>query len=260
MAGKERAQRFRQIAGVFFASQKGVWCDQACPCSGHAQSLKKIHDLLVHADYAVEAPQYHAGQRSRSQRLCFGQGRVSAGMKSENCFLARRQTANQSQTQDPAAEQSADVKMKNVIAQTKQQPGEFKRVSRIVNFICFLLAMPRNIDDRAPDSALLQKAPDGDQIGFHSSVRRRVWAKQKYSHAPGNPRTGNGDLRTGSTSSQAGSASSFQTNSPGTFACQPVQYILAASGGSYEASRSFDSHTVGRGLDRLCAGHRRELS
>src|SRR5580698_4828905 len=84
--------------------------------------------------------------------------------------------------QNSAAEHSADVKMEHVIAQTEKQPGQLQRVPWIENVVRFLLAMAGNIDDRAWDSTLKQKAPDGHQIGFHPSVRRRIWPQQKDFH------------------------------------------------------------------------------
>ena len=113
----------------------------------------------------------------------FGRARIAAGMEGEHGLAARQQSTEQSQSEQAAGEIAAEVQVQNVGLQALQQPHQGGGALRVIHAIGILAAEARQVDGVALVPVAAQIFADGDQVGLHAAVRRRIRTKLHHPHS-----------------------------------------------------------------------------
>jgi hypothetical protein len=72
--------------------------------------------------------------------------------------------------------------MDNIIAQLEKKPHQLKRAPRVVDVIGVGLAVAGQVNDGTGDMPPEEKTVNGDEVGLHAAVRRRIGSEKQYSH------------------------------------------------------------------------------
>src|SRR6266508_515372 len=176
----ELFQSFR--VGNLLGRSHAVGMDEANAIGRNTETVEELLQLGIHGDDPVEALKDETAECVWARGEPFRRLGVAPGVKREHSLAAGHQAAEQGQRQQPKAWEATDVEMQDVVAQAEQEAKHGQGTLRIVDVVSVWPTKAREIDHCAGMSAFAQVSADGNQIGLHATMRRRVGAELQNSH------------------------------------------------------------------------------